>query len=528
MRGSPVLAILCAFLLFAPAAAAAGHLVITQPSPAESQIAELRDFYVYGIFNGTVDYPGDVLVEVYAGDTATGMPVRVVRSQVDPATGVTNESVIDSTFPGAVRTNGAMVPDLVKAPGGIRYPGNKVVVTPRYYLALVQGGATRDFATSYTGADGKPLADLTAGNYTILVTGLSGACAGETGTRTITLGLTSTVLGTFKPPANLATLVHYGRDRDRHCYLDWFPGYFVDPDNRSVRFESPGRWTPNNAVEVVNDRPGTLLDTAAVANNTLLVYNLNPDSTTIGVELAGILRFGLEDSPNTTFLAYDIGEPSLSWREASTGRIRNMTGRPVPFPAGTLLMPARAEIFAPSPASSDNRYDPNDLATGKTVDPDPAGGILVPSGQEFVIYGTARPIASAVTATGEPCRYTIDRRIASVASIITDERGRRVSATVHDVNLTRLYTPGSPAGFTSLWEFGIEVADLNVPGAYTLALEGRDTSGQSVPGATAVIPVTVTPVHPAGYFRILVLPDGSPVTAGLPALPGMAHAAGIA
>ena len=86
-------------------------------------------------------------------------------------------------------------------------------------------------------------------------------------------------------------------------YYDWFPGYFTDPDNSTVSWESPRRWTPNNGIEVVNDRPGTLIDTPAVADNAMFIYNINSQSTSYGVELAGILKYGLADSPNTTFLS---------------------------------------------------------------------------------------------------------------------------------------------------------------------------------------------------------------------------------
>ncbi|MCX6696657.1 MAG: hypothetical protein NTV84_03705, partial [Methanoregula sp.] len=64
-------AILIVISLFIPIACGQ-DLVITQPSANETQLAEMRDFYVYGIFNGTVTHPGDVRIEVYPGDFVNG------------------------------------------------------------------------------------------------------------------------------------------------------------------------------------------------------------------------------------------------------------------------------------------------------------------------------------------------------------------------------------------------------------------------------------------------------------------------
>ncbi len=305
--------VVIALLLIFPAQAA--ELSITQPSANETRIAELRDFYVYGIFTGTVTNPGDIRIEVYKGDTPTGPLVRIIRSHVDPVSGITNTSMMNQsycTLTGyCTRLNGAMVPDLVESPGGLSDPANKLIVTNRYYLGMIQGGVTKGFETTYKESTGAPLADLTAGNYTIRVTGLSGSFTGQSVNETITLGLTRTALGRFSPASNMNAVTQYAITHDRHVYYDWFPGYFTDPDNASVSWASPRRWTPNNGIEVVNDRPGTLIDTPAVADNAMFIYNINSASTSSGVELAGILKYGLADSPNTTFLHYDTGEPVM-------------------------------------------------------------------------------------------------------------------------------------------------------------------------------------------------------------------------
>jgi hypothetical protein len=494
-------------LFLSISAVSATQLVITQPSANETILAEVRDFHVYGIFTGTVVNPGDIRIEVYPGETVSGLPVRVIQSHVDPVSGITNESVINATYCTVTgyctRKNGAMVPDLVESPGGILDPTNKLVVTNRYYLGMILGGVTKSFDTNYTDSTGTPLTDLTAGKYTIRVIGLSGSFAGQEINKTITLGLTNAVLGTFRPTTNKEAITQYGITHNRRTYFDWFPGYFTDPDNSSVWWESPRRWTPNNGIEVVNDRPGTLIDNTVVANNTMFIYNINSGSATYSVELSEILKYGLYDSPNTTFLYYDTGEPRMTFNDASTG-IQTLNGNPTPFPSGRRLVLYRVEIFTPSGTSFENLYDPNDATTPKTLNLNVGGGITVPQGKEFVVYGATKPIASTVTATSTPYRFTIDNRITQINCTITNATGNLVTTAMHDVNLSRLYTSGSPTRFNSFWEFGIEFLGLTTPGSYTISLEGVDGSGIPVAQTGTTFTATVvqqTTNSTVGVFR---------------------------
>ncbi|MFA4876090.1 MAG: PGF-pre-PGF domain-containing protein [Methanoregula sp.] len=493
MRGGGAVLVLVALLLFIPSAGAAAHLVITQPSANETLLAEMRDFYVYGIFSGTVSNPGDVRIEVYSGDAVAGTPVRVIQSQVDPVTGITNETVIDTGYANGTRKNGAMVPDLVKLPGSILDTSNKVVVTNRYYMGLIPGGVTKNFDTSYKDSTGTLLTDLTAGNYTIEVTGLSGTCAGEKVNKTITLGLTNAILGTFRPDSTKAALIQYGIRHSRRSYFDWFPGYFTDPDNSSIWYTADQRWTPNNGIEVVNDRPGTLLDNTVVANNTMFIYNINSGSATYRVELAALLRYNLQDGVNTTFLYYDIGEPNLTYNDLSSG-VTTINGNPLPFPSGSRIKLYRAEILTPTGTNYENLYDCNDVTTQKSLNLDPSSGFTITSGKEFIIYGVTKPIASSVTATTTPYRYTIDNRITTIDCTINNSAGSVVMSGSHDVNLSRLYYRGSATRYNSFWEFGIDVSGLTAPDTYTVNLTGKDASGTIISGAATGFTVTVNPI----------------------------------
>jgi hypothetical protein len=125
------------------------------------------------------------------------------------------------------------------------------------------------------------------------------------------------------------------------------------------------------------------------------------------------------------------------------------------------------------------------------VDFDPASGITVPAGKDFILYGATKPIASTVTPTTIPYRFTIDNRIAGITCTMTDSAGHTVRTGMHEVNLSRLSTTGRPQN--SLWEFGIEIAGLRVPGTYTIRLAGVDVSGNPVAQTDETITVTVVP-----------------------------------
>ena len=297
------------FIIFflIPAVHAANDLAITQPSVNETSFAEMRDFYVYGIFpNSPLATPGDVMIRLFpaascTGTVCTGLPLRQIQSHVDPVSGTTNRSCLDFSFVNGVTVGGGYVPDIVINPDGSGFtdPNNKVVVTDRYYAGLVLGGVTQTYNTTYKDSSGTTLQNLTAGDYTILVTGLSGTLNGENITENITFGITNTALGTNRPPDNKNARISYAIQHNLRTYFDAFPGYFSDGGSNWSNFVF--RAYPNNGIEVVNDLSGTVLDTIAVANNTMFLYNINSAST----DLLGRTGPDPEVQPSG-FAEYDI------------------------------------------------------------------------------------------------------------------------------------------------------------------------------------------------------------------------------
>jgi len=485
------------FIIFflIPAVHAANDLVITQPSANETSFAEMRDFYVYGVFPASpLATPGDVMIRLFpasscTGTVCTGLPLRQIQSHVDPVSGTTNQSCLDFSFVNGITVKGGYVPDIVINPDGSGFtdPNNKVVVTDRYYAGLVLGGVTKTYNTTYKDSSGAPLQDLTAGNYTILVTGLSDTLTGQVVAENITFGITNTALGTNRPPDNKNARISYAIQHNLRTYFDAFPGYFSDGGSNWSNFVF--RAYPNNGIEVVNDLSGTVLDTIAVANNTMFLYNINSASTTYSVELAPILRYNLQDSPNTTFLYYSNGEPFLKYVD-TTGTSRNIASTINPFSGSNRLALTRVEVRSTPPSSYENLYDPNDTAQ-KTVYTDLSGGVTITQGQEFIVFGVTKPIASAVTTTSAPYWYSISSRTSQISYTITNSSGGLVLAASHDVNLSRYFTPGSTTRYNSLFEFGSEFTTLTTPGTYQVSLVGKDTLGNTVPGTSASFSVTV-------------------------------------
>ena len=469
-------------------------LVITQPSNNETVFAEMRDFYVYGVFTEPLQKPGNIRIELFKGDDTSGERMRLIESHVDVTNGTTPESAIEMNYTDGLDWGNKMVPDLVKEPGGLFNPSNKVVVTNDYYLGLVLGGVTKGVDTTYTDKDGRPLKDLTAGNYTIRVTGLSGNLTGNVAEKTLTFGLTNSSLSTDRPPINLKNRFEYSWARNLRIYRDWFPGYFRFPGYGDRGYSVPKRFNPNNGIEIVNDLNGTLIDKPAIANNTMIQYNINDRSTTYAVEIAAMVRYGLEDSRDSTFTYYDIGEPFLAYTDASTGRLMNISGKLAPFPQESRLVLTRAEMYRNSSNDSENLYDPYDTSTPRRVDIVFNDGLLLNLGEDLVVYGVTKPIRSTVTETQIPYRFMIDNRIAGVSYTITDAQGSVISRTNRDVNLSRLFVSGSTQQFNSLFEFGHSFKGLKEPGMYRFQLVGTDEQGQPVPGTAQTFSVTVLPL----------------------------------
>jgi hypothetical protein len=461
-------------------------LVIDQPSASETTYAEMRDFYVIGSYPEGVTRPGNIRMELFRGETASGTPIRTIQSQVDPTSCVTLESSLDLTYASGSNYGVTMVPDIVKEPNGLLDPNNKVVVTDTYYAGIILGGATKSFDTTYEGPDGTPLEDLTAGTYTVKVTGLSCDTQHMVATRQVHIGLTHASLGRFSPAASLAKLTAFANEMGYRIYLDNFPGYFAWKSNL---YEIKNRWMPNNSIEVANDLEGTTIDNVAAARNDVLVYNVKPTSATNLVETAALVKNALTESTSTVWHFYDVGEPTLNYVDEN-GVTKSVEGRISDFAQADRHVLVRAEVQVKDGAAQENIYNVADV-TPKAIDFDLSDGFIMTTADSFSLFGVVRAIPSSVTAGAHDGEYTIDDRITQMKYSVNLD-GVMVNTVTKDLSLGRIYDTANPTTITySTYEYKHQFLDAMAPGIYDINVIGLNTIGDEVAGTAETFAVTV-------------------------------------
>ncbi|MDO9522532.1 MAG: hypothetical protein Q7J08_02335 [Methanocorpusculum sp.] len=482
-------------------------LDIIQPSADETHFAEMRDLYVYGSFANTGD-PVDVRVRIYNPD---GEIIRTLQSQVDMNGETPSSSVDMGLVPENLQWGDILAVEAITEPYGYANGGNKVLVSKKwgYYLALVQGGVTKNSSGMYSEADDNgnliPYSeDLTAGVYRIVVdvldkNGNNIRFINGTGEQVdsielpISFGLTHASLGMFRPDQNRENVISYARLNDLRSYIDWFPGYF-QISGGSAGYQIPAIWQPNNGIEVVNSLEGTILDTSGSAENTLLMYNLGSSSTTVQVELAQILLAGLEDSDKTTYTYYDTGEISYAWIDVDDGISKTLCGVLTRYP--DISDPDFRVIYTRADSSEDP-ISPNTVSLlpnlTKSVDTSPYD-VTVIRGEYLALYGLTRPITTTLSDAGTPYRFTVDDQILRFTYTCGD------AEYTFEGLLTRVFVnpDGSlyPATNTN-YEFGHvftaeDTANMSV-GTCTYEVKGYDANGRYVENTRTNITITVLP-----------------------------------
>lgn len=474
------------------------------PSSDELCFAEGRDFTVVGYFEPPLSQPGDIRVELFAGYDTSATPVRVVRSHVDPATGITPRASLNFSYAkgvawgpeGLVNDPEVMVmtPDLVATPGGLADPTNKVVVTNEYYAAVVLGGVTRDFDTLYEDAEGSPWDDLTAGVYTLRVTGESGDLAGRTQLRRVEFGLTDAMLGRFAPLYHKERLLEEAASRGLRTYTDFFPGFF---SHDGYSYEIVGRWMPNNSIEVVNDLPTAIRDGVDVARNDVLLYNISESSATNRIEIGAIASHDLIDSERTTFRYYQLGEPMLSYVDRRSQRATALESEIQAMAPLDRLVLTRLELEPEGREPSEGSYDIIEARTVEMVT-NLSSTVLVDDGEMFSVFGVASPIPTATTVGTLPAQYEMENGIAGIRYRFLDRSspGPAVREELRQMGLSRRYDPtGAPDAFAhSIYEFEHEFQPslIGLPaGRYLVQMQCLDEFGAPVPGGAESLLITI-------------------------------------
>ncbi len=487
MKAFKVLIVALVFLAGCSSGGGLSAIVIDQPSDGETTFAELRDFYVIGSYSEGITRPGDIKIELFRGEVAVGTPIRTIQSHVDTTSCLTPESALDLDYPNGDNFGVTMVPDIVKEPGSIYDPNNKVVVTQEYFAGLILGGATKDFDTTYEDSDGNPLEDLTEGTYTIKVTGLSCQTAYMTATKTVQFGLTHASLGRFSPDSSLQKLEAFTQENGYRIYRNNFPGYFAWQGNL---YEIKSRWMPNNSIEVVNDLEGTMIDNVQSALNDMLVYNVRPTSATNTVETAALVKNELTESENTAWHYYDVGEPTLYYVDED-GEPTSLDCSFADFAANDRHVLIRAEVQVKDETSVDNVYNVED-PTEKRVDLNPSDGVAMTTADELNLFGVVRAIPSTVTAGTHSHEYTIDNTINVIRYTIRDSEGGELLTVDKEINLERIYDPTNPDNRSlSSYEYKHKFSEDIAAGEYEITAVGVDTNEEEVDGTREEFTLTV-------------------------------------
>jgi hypothetical protein len=457
---------------------------IKYPSADERYFSEKGDFYVIGLFPQDVQTPGNIRVELFRGETASGTPVRTLESRVDDITGVTPDNAVETGYTeGRVVGNMTKAPDIINTPGGFRYPGNKVLVTKEFYGAIILGGSTKDFDTDYTDAQGNQLTDLTEGVYTVKVTGLSGQVASHTETIQVYFKPVRKVFGGFQPENHRNKFFAFTTTNGYGKLYDPLPGYF-SPISWSDSYMIQKRARLRNSYEVVNTVSGVTYGTPDNAQIGFILYNLKDQGATTCLEIGQAIATHVIDSPNTYFYYYNIGEPDLTYVAKDSQR-KTIDGTITRFNYGDRLVLTRAAIKARGTGDGDNKFSLVD-ETPTDLDLDFSDGVQLSTSEEFAIFGVVTPIQAA--ATPDPNNfmyYIIDNRIAQIHYRITNSQETIIADTTRDVTLQRKYSNSVPVyWYPSIYEFEHEF-NLNVsPGSYTVNMIALDRRGVEVSGTT--------------------------------------------
>ncbi|MCF8130690.1 MAG: hypothetical protein K9N10_19430, partial [Deltaproteobacteria bacterium] len=365
----------------------------------ERYFGEKSDFYVIGYFDG-VQYPGNIKIELFKGETTSGTPVRTLESHVDDISGVTPDSAIEQNYQDAKYEGLTEGPDLVNNPGGFYYPENKVFVSKKYYGGIILGGSTKDFDTDYTDAAGNPLEDLTEGVYTLKVTGLSGEIFSQTETIQVYFKPRRKLFGGFQPWNHRIKFFAYAESHGYGKLYDPLPGYFSPIDwNHCYKIEKRAR--PRNSLEIVNTVDGATYGTPENAMIGFILYNLKGDGATVRLEIGKAQLTEVIDKPDTYFYYYNIGEPEITYTTMESEK-ETIAGAITLFDYGDRLVLTRASIKTRGTGDGDNKYNIKD-ETPKIIDLDFSDGVQLTTSQEFGVFGTVTPIAAGVT--DDPDQY---------------------------------------------------------------------------------------------------------------------------
>lgn len=460
------------------------------PSESGRVLAPTRDFTVVCSLDREgktpEEQPFNVRFELYREGNPS--PVRTVTSAVD-ASGLTPAAAILTEYENG-RTPyttadilAAPLPDLVydpTRPGSIYDPAIRAVVQETYCAAVIQGGRTKDFDSTYALAY---TTDLEEGNYTLTLSavGNAGVPLASVSIPLVFGSVPDKILARFSPKSHMDKVTAFAAAEGSHLYLDPFPGYWSAsdlPGGGSLFYEIVRRWRPNDTLEYLSGKVRAIL------------YNIHATSTSQVVEIGGMAHALRLRAPSLLCHHYDIGDPAVSY-DVGDGTVAIRQGTIVPFNTDDRLVLTRAEIrgngISNVPAA-DYVCSP-DLAD-KQVDWNVADGVEAKPGQLVSLFGVVVPIQPALSdvVVSSDGTYTVNNRIDTVRYALFEE-GQEVVSFDRMVELTRFGVDNRP----SLYEFRHDIplsGDIDAR-TITVRLSAFDSHGNAVGGTEEEFLLTV-------------------------------------
>lgn len=471
----------CLFMKFSALDAEAVVISILAPSAEEQVLESGRDFYVIGKIEREGLRPEDLPFDIRVDVAETGLvrdgkfvPVRTVRSNVDPSLGLTPERDIYYRYEGKapwVEISREELyryppPDLIYRhgdPESFYDPSLKALVTKDRFAVLIQGGVTKDFDTSYNYPE-----DLAWKLYRIIVTAVSGDKILARAEEDVMFGtVQEKILARFSPEEHMKEVVSFAEENGFRIYRDLFPGYW-SCENGSV-YEIPRRWRANDALEYVGGRVHAV------------IYNIREKRcATQEVEIGRMAFEGWLDSEDVVYYHYDIGEPSLrfgTWygTEAKKGKL-------VAFENGD-----RLELTRVDTGNLKDRYYPED--TIERVDWNVYDSVSADPGVPLAICGAVtplQPMLSEVTPNDDGT-FEVGNRISNIRYRFVDMIDGLLHEESKEVFLQRNYrSSGEEWSLDSIYEFRhlLDLPDILNGRILTVYVDAYDRKGVEIEGSS--------------------------------------------
>lgn len=442
---------------------------MTQPTAAETMIAQGRNFYISGTFGD-----GEILAEEN-GVTVSLFPEgmegaarTVTGSKKNPPLKVNTEVGIPDTWGNPEDLAKSKMPDLIwdgKNEESFYHADSKLYYDDAGFTALVSGGSQEGIVSDgllFTDDEGNLYSILPEGRYEVWLeysytTAESDEMQTYRGTiGTITIGSTpDKIMSRFSPADHMERVTAFAGANGYRIYNDAFAGYW-----------------PLGSCEIKTEMRAADIQEYVDGRVHFVIYNVKNTSATYSVELATIQKTESIDDPDRLVnYYYQYGEPALK-----DGTESEITA----FETGDKLQFTRAEIT--EEGTGDGVYDQDD-ARVPVYDLNLADGVDAKAGESVSLYGVTAPIqiaAEDMKDNGDNS-YTLGNKIQTLKYEISD--GEKVLESLDKEVMLNRKSGGWENPSELEFKHEIEVTDEMAGKTLEVKVSGVDAHGNQAAGS---------------------------------------------